>query len=148
MNRKCYSIGGEKAYGQFCIAEIDQALDMCTFHVTSSMNSSNMKLPSTCVERASNCVERHLNLNDCSTFLIWSYPQAGQSHLWSQHKCCYHCQCVNAARPTRTRTLRKVLWCKQFNLAQFTAMEQELLEREGESERNDGNTSRLSSHFQ
>ena len=34
-------------------------------------------------------VERHLNLNDCNTFLIWTYPQVG--HIWwSWHKCCYH----------------------------------------------------------
>ena len=38
-------------------------------------------------EGASNCVEQHLNLIDCNTFLIWTYPQVG-------HKCCYHSQCV------------------------------------------------------
>ena len=27
----------------------------------------------------SNCEERHLNLNDCNTFLIWTYPQVGIS---------------------------------------------------------------------
>ena len=32
-------------------------------------------------------MERHLNLIDCNTFLLWTYPQVG-------HKCCYHSQCV------------------------------------------------------
>ena len=30
---------------------------------------------------------RHLNLIDCNTFFIWTYPQVG-------HKCCYHSQCI------------------------------------------------------
>ena len=34
-------------------------------------------------EGASNCVERHLNLNDCDTSLLWTYSQVG-------HKCCFH----------------------------------------------------------
>ena len=38
-------------------------------------------------EGASNCMERHLNLIDSNTFLIWTYPQVG-------HKCCYHSQCI------------------------------------------------------
>ena len=36
-------------------------------------------------EGASNCVERHLNLNDCDTSLLWTYSQVG-------HKCCFHSQ--------------------------------------------------------
>ena len=36
-------------------------------------------------EGASNCVERHLNLNDCDTSLLWTYSQVG-------HKCCCHSQ--------------------------------------------------------
>ena len=36
-------------------------------------------------EGASNCVERHLNLNDCDTSLLWTYSQVG-------HKCCFHNQ--------------------------------------------------------
>ena len=43
-------------------------------------------------EGASNCVERHLNLIDCNTFLIWTYPRVG-------HKCCYHSQCVKLRVP-------------------------------------------------
>ena len=35
-------------------------------------------------------VELYLNLNDCNTFLIWTYPQVGHIRLWSWHKCCYH----------------------------------------------------------
>ena len=35
-------------------------------------------------------VELHSNLNDCNTFLIWTYPQVGHVCLWSWHKCCYH----------------------------------------------------------
>ena len=36
-------------------------------------------------EGGSNCVERHLNLNDCDTSLLWTYSQVG-------HKCCFHSQ--------------------------------------------------------
>ena len=36
-------------------------------------------------EGASNCVERHLNLNDCDTSLLWTYSQVGR-------KCCFHSQ--------------------------------------------------------
>ena len=36
-------------------------------------------------EGASNCVERHLNLNVCDTSLLWTYSQVG-------HKCCFHRQ--------------------------------------------------------
>ena len=32
-------------------------------------------------------VEWHLNLNNCNTFLIWTYPQVGHIRLWSWHKC-------------------------------------------------------------
>ena len=36
-------------------------------------------------EGASNCVERHLNLNGRDTSLIWTYSQVGR-------KCCFHNQ--------------------------------------------------------
>ena len=35
-------------------------------------------------------VEVHLNLKDCNTFLIWTYPQVGHISLWLWNKCCYH----------------------------------------------------------
>ena len=41
-------------------------------------------------EGASNWVERHLNLNDCHTSLLWTYSQVG-------HKCCF---IANALRRT------------------------------------------------
>ena len=37
------------------------------------------------VEGASNCVERHLNLNGRDTSLIWTYSQVGR-------RCCFHSQ--------------------------------------------------------
>ena len=36
-------------------------------------------------EGESNCVERHLNLNNCDTSLLWTYSEVG-------HKCCFHSQ--------------------------------------------------------
>ena len=47
-------------------------------------------------EGASNCVERHLNLNDCDTSLLWTYSQVG-------HKCCFHSQRITP-RAVRRRT--------------------------------------------
>ena len=47
-------------------------------------------------EGASNCVERHLNLNDCDTSLLWTYSQVG-------HKCCFHSQRITP-RAVRKRT--------------------------------------------
>ena len=47
-------------------------------------------------EGASNCVERHLNLNDCDTSLLWTYSQVG-------HKCCFHSQRITP-RAARKRT--------------------------------------------
>ena len=80
-------------------------------------------------------MERHLNLKDCSTFLIWTYPQVGHIRLSSRHKRYYHGAMCNAVCPVHTYvhayTIR-VLWCKQLSHEQFTAMEQEM---EGESER-------------
>ena len=54
-------------------------------------------------EGASNCVERHLNLNDCDTSLLWTYSQVGQ--------CCFHSQRIT---PRAVRRHRYVdLWGKQ-----------------------------------
>ena len=82
-------------------------------------------------EGASNCVERHLNLNDCDTSLLWTYSQVG-------HKCCFHSQ---RTTPHASR-LRYTAPCVPVYTAlargdsklRFTiaAMEQE---REGEIER-------------
>ena len=47
-------------------------------------------------EGASNCVERHLNLNDYDTSLLWTYSQVG-------HKCCFHSQRITP-RAVRKRT--------------------------------------------
>ena len=86
-------------------------------------------------EGASNCVERHLNLNDCDTSLLWTYSQVG-------HKCCFHSQRItphtSRLRYTARRTQAYV--CVYTALARgdsklrftITAMEQE---REGEIER-------------
>ena len=43
-------------------------------------------------EGASNCVERHLNLNGRDTSLIWTYSQVGR-------KCCFHSQSVALGDP-------------------------------------------------
>ena len=51
-------------------------------------------------EGASNCVERHLNLNDCDTSLLWTYSQVG-------HKCCFHSQLITP-RAVRKRTYVRV----------------------------------------
>ena len=87
-------------------------------------------------KRVSDCVERHLNLKDCSTFLIWTYSQVGYIQLWSRHKRYYHGAMCNAVCPVHTYVHAayaiRVLWRKQLSHVQFTAMEQE---REGESER-------------
>ena len=52
-------------------------------------------------EGASICVERHLNLNDCDTSLLWTYSQVG-------HKCCFHSQRITRVcvipRAVRRRT--------------------------------------------
>ena len=88
-------------------------------------------------EGASNCVERHLNLNDCDTSLLWTYSQVG-------HKCCFHSQRItphaSRLRYTARRTQAHVRVRVYTALARgdsklrFTiaAMEQE---REGEIER-------------
>ena len=47
-------------------------------------------------EGASNCVERHLNLNDCDTSLLWTYSHVG-------HKSCFHGQRITP-RAVRKRT--------------------------------------------
>ena len=46
-------------------------------------------------EGASNCVERHLNLNNCDTSLLWTYSQVG-------HKCCFHSQHITPYASVRT----------------------------------------------
>ena len=88
-------------------------------------------------EGASNCVERHLNLNDCDTSLLWTYSQVG-------HKCCFHSQRITRTprvciipRAVRKRTF---VYMRRWRVAHgdsklrftITAMEQE---REGEIER-------------
>ena len=82
-------------------------------------------------EGASNCVERHLNLNDCDTSLLWTYSQVGR-------KCCFHSQrrtphvCVipRAVRK-RTHVYIYTVLARGYSKLRFTiaAMEQE---REGE----------------
>ena len=85
-------------------------------------------------EGASNCVERHLNLNDCDTSLLWTYSQVG-------HKCCFHSQRITRVcaipRAARRRACVRVyipaLARGDSKLGfKITAMEQE---REGEIER-------------
>ena len=51
-------------------------------------------------EGASNCVERHLNLNDCDTTLLWTYSQVG-------HKCCFHSQRITPHAPRLRYTARR-----------------------------------------
>ena len=79
-------------------------------------------------EGASNCVERHLNLNDCDTSLLWTYSQVGR-------KCCFHSQRITP-RAVRKRTYVRVYTALARGDSKlrftFTAMEQE---REGEIER-------------
>ena len=79
-------------------------------------------------EGASNCVERHLNLNDCDTSLLWTYSQVG-------HKCCFHSQRITP-RAARKRTYVRVYTAlaRGDSKLRFTivAMEQE---RESEIER-------------
>ena len=81
-------------------------------------------------EGASNCVERHLNLNDCDTSLLWTYSQVG-------HKCCFHSQRITPCA-VRRRTYVRVYTYTALALGDskllFTiaAMEQE---RESEIER-------------
>ena len=83
-------------------------------------------------EGASNCVERHLNLNDCDTSLLWTYSQVGR-------KCCFHSQRITPHASRLCYTAR----CTQAYVLVYTAlvrgdrftiaaMEQE---REGEIER-------------
>ena len=80
-------------------------------------------------EGASNCVERHLNLNDCDTSLLWTYSQVG-------HKCCFHSQRITPHAPrlhyTARRTQAYVRVYTALARGAITAMEQE---REGEIER-------------
>ena len=86
-------------------------------------------------EGASNCVERHLNLNDCDTSLLWTYSQVG-------HKCCCHSQRITphasrlryTARRTQAYVRVYTALARGDSKLRFTitAMEQE---REGEIER-------------
>ena len=86
-------------------------------------------------EGAFNCVERHLNLNDCDTSLLLTYSQVG-------HKCCFHSQRITPHASRLRYTARctqayvrvyTVLACGDSKLRfTITAMEQE---REGEIER-------------
>ena len=86
-------------------------------------------------EGASNCVERHLNLNDCDTSLLWTYSQVG-------HKCCFHSQRITphasrlryTARRTQAYVRVYTALARGDSKLRFTiaAMEQE---REGEMER-------------
>ena len=77
-------------------------------------------------EGASNCVERHLNLNDCDTSLLWTYSQVG-------HKCCFHSQRITSHAPRLRYTAYKAPARGDSKLRfTITAMEQE---REGEIER-------------
>ena len=86
-------------------------------------------------EGASNCVERHLNLNDCDTSLLWTYSQVG-------HKCCFHSQRITLHAPRLRYTARRTqayvcvykVPARGDSKLRFTitAMEQE---REGEIER-------------
>ena len=62
-------------------------------------------------EGASNCVERHLNLNDCDTSLLWTYSQVG-------HKCCFHSQRIT---PHASR-LRYTARCTQAYVRVYTAL--------------------------
>ena len=52
---------------------------------TNSFSATRSLLAARMAEGASNCVERHLNLNGRDTSLIWTYSQVG-------HKCCFHNQ--------------------------------------------------------
>ena len=83
-------------------------------------------------EGASNCVERHLNLNDCDTSLLWTYSQVG-------HKCCFHSQRITPHASRLRYTARRMqayvrVYARGDSKLRFTftAMEQE---REGEIER-------------
>ena len=86
-------------------------------------------------EGASNCVERHLNLNDCDTSLLWTYSQVG-------HKCCFHSQRITphasrlryTARRTQAYVRVYTALARGDSKLRFTitAMEQE---REGDNER-------------
>ena len=86
-------------------------------------------------EGASNCVERHLNLNDCDTSLLWTYSQVG-------HKCCFHSQRITphasrlryTARRTQAYVRVYTALARGDSKLRLTiaAMEQE---REGEIER-------------
>ena len=51
-------------------------------------------------EGASNCLERHLNQNDCDTSLICTYSQVGQ-------ECCFHSE-RNTQRAVRRRAYVRV----------------------------------------
>ena len=77
-------------------------------------------------EGASNCMERHLNLNDCDTSLLWTYSQVG-------HKCCFHTTHY-ATRRTQAYVHVYTALARGDSKLRFTitAMEQE---REGEIER-------------
>ena len=55
-------------------------------------------------EGASNCVERHLNLNDCDTSLLWTYSQVG-------HKCCFHNQRITLHASRLRYTARRTRTC-------------------------------------
>ena len=84
-------------------------------------------------EGASNCVERHLNLNDCDTSLLWTYSQVG-------HKCCFHSQRITPHASCLCYTARRTqVYIRRWREAIVNcdsrsqrAMEQE---REGQIER-------------
>ena len=81
-------------------------------------------------EGASNCVERHLNLNDCDTSLLWTYSQVG-------HKCCFHSQRItlhDTARRTQEYVRVYTALARGDSKLRFTITEMEQ-EREGEIER-------------
>ena len=67
-------------------------------------------------EGASNCVERHLNLNDCDTSLLWTYSQVGR-------KCCFHSQRItpHASRlrytARRTKAYVRVYTVRRWRVA-------------------------------
>ena len=79
-------------------------------------------------EGASDCVERHLNLNDCDTSLLWTYSQVGR-------KCCFHSQRItpHASRLRYTAYRAPHASVRTYvRTCIYGAMEQE---REGEIER-------------
>ena len=82
-------------------------------------------------EGASNCVERHLNLNDCDTSLLWTYSQVGQ-------KCCFHSQRITPhASRLRYTARRTQAYVRVYTALALARGDSKLRsdEREGEIER-------------